>query len=219
MQLEFWEQTDCKFPQVEADSAYRYGCRCPRCRAGHSAARDMSALCRESDCGELRLKGRRYCLRHAPENVNLLKKSKRCEVSCEICSRSHSWYESQLEHLVREDLRELHRKVCSGCRKRYMGAIRSHRLDSDQALRLLTATGCELCGERPGIDKHGRLNLFVDHDHSCCAGPHSCGRCVRGFLCPGCNIRIGHLEKLLESGLDECLAYVGHRPAARLPHS
>lgn len=38
--------------------------------------------------------------------------------------------------------------------------------------------------------------LHVDHDHKCCPGHPSegekaCGRCVRGFLCRGCNVGLG----------------------------
>lgn len=28
-----------------------------------------------------------------------------------------------------------------------------------------------------------RVALSVDHDHACCSGPVSCGKCVRGLLC------------------------------------
>lgn len=31
----------------------------------------------------------------------------------------------------------------------------------------------------------------VDHDHLCCPGPKSCGRCIRGLLCKLCNHAIG----------------------------
>lgn len=44
----------------------------------------------------------------------------------------------------------------------------------------------------------------VDHDHSCCPGIKSCGKCVRGLLCSPCNKGIGHLRDnvlIIESAL------------------
>ena len=34
----------------------------------------------------------------------------------------------------------------------------------------------------------------VDHDHKCCPGERSCGKCVRGLLCFTCNNGIGSLK-------------------------
>lgn len=34
----------------------------------------------------------------------------------------------------------------------------------------------------------------VDHDHSCCSGKTSCGKCVRGLLCNNCNNGLGRFE-------------------------
>jgi hypothetical protein len=46
--------------------------------------------------------------------------------------------------------------------------------------------GCAIClRTSPGV------RLVVDHDHQCCAGLKSCGRCVRGILCNQCNQALG----------------------------
>jgi hypothetical protein len=38
----------------------------------------------------------------------------------------------------------------------------------------------------------------IDHDHSCCQGRKSCGKCNRGLLCRPCNTFIGLAKESLE---------------------
>lgn len=62
---------------------------------------------------------------------------------------------------------------------------------------LLEAQGkaCAMCRE-PFAD--GQV-IFIDHDHACCPDEKSsCGKCVRGLLCLGCNTALGHIEHKYE---------------------
>lgn len=56
-------------------------------------------------------------------------------------------------------------------------------------------------------------DLHVDHDHSCCwKGKHpgtkkSCGDCVRGWLCRGCNMSLGAMKDDIKK-LEGLIAYL-----------
>jgi hypothetical protein len=46
---------------------------------------------------------------------------------------------------------------------------------------------CHICKESK--------KLVVDHNHKCCSGKISCGKCVRGLVCHNCNTLTGFLER------------------------
>lgn len=48
---------------------------------------------------------------------------------------------------------------------------------------------CAIC-----LEPENAKWLAVDHDHSCCRGKNSCGKCVRALLCSKCNQGIGLLQ-------------------------
>lgn len=122
---------------------------------------------------------------------------------CNICSHD-------------KDLTEFHKhpklksgyfptcKVCTRERDRsYYAALspeakrnrvlqRYYKMTVEDYDRLLEAQdyGCAACGESAPEGKY----LKVDHDHACCPGAFTCGKCVRGLLCNACNSMLGHLE-------------------------
>jgi hypothetical protein len=54
---------------------------------------------------------------------------------------------------------------------------------------VLNAGLCQICNRKLDTDKYA-----IDHDHSCCPGQGSCGKCVRGILCGACNRGLGHFR-------------------------
>lgn len=69
----------------------------------------------------------------------------------------------------------------------------------DQYQEMLEAQGgvCAICKQPESVQKDGSVRaLAVDHDHSCCPGDRSCGRCVRALLCNLCNHAVGIIERV-----------------------
>lgn len=72
-----------------------------------------------------------------------------------------------------------------------------YKMSSEQYQKLLEDQNyaCAICGK---ANANGR-KLYVDHDHSCCFGSKSCGKCIRGLLCHKCNSGLGHFDDSVES--------------------
>lgn len=107
-----------------------------------------------------------------------------------------------------------HRAVLAERRARARAAHveRTYSITEEQYQAILAAQGgtCYICRRARGT---GRRRLAVDHDHSCCPGPVSCGRCVRGLLCKPCNRDVlGHLRDDPEA-LQRAIQYLENPPA------
>lgn len=65
---------------------------------------------------------------------------------------------------------------------------------------------CGICLKTP----ENGISLHVDHDHSCCRGQQSCGKCIRGLLCAKCNNAIALLGDDAE-GVNRAMKYLSGR--------
>lgn len=99
------------------------------------------------------------------------------------CSSGEHWV-SPDEFPSSKDTADGLMRRCAACLK-----LSKFKMTLAQYNELLSTQGggCAICG---GVNPNGTA-LAVDHDHTCCPGKRSCGRCTRGLLCGTCNTGIG----------------------------
>lgn len=99
-------------------------------------------------------------------------------------------------------------KKCHGSRqKSYSGKsfgsnLKRYQMTVDDYYEMLADQGgvCKGCKKPETAIYQGQVKSFaVDHDHSCCSGRGSCGKCIRGLLCQRCNLMEGHYRNDIES--------------------
>jgi len=94
--------------------------------------------------------------------------------------------------------------VCKDCTRTtpWANALRKHHAPEWVWEHMVTLGTCmnpacraDLTGTYKRPDNGAYITLLhVDHDHTCCAHATSCGNCIRGVLCQGCNMALGMLR-------------------------
>lgn len=109
------------------------------------------------------------------------------------CGKCHHW--KHVEHFptVRATSDGLGR-TCKPCRADAQ-RLRLYGLDRDQINEMLhhQSHSCAVCGSTFAGDDYR-----IDHDHSCCPGVRTCGRCVRKLLCRHCNTGLGNFNDSID---------------------
>lgn len=79
-----------------------------------------------------------------------------------------------------------------------------YRLRHDNFLQMLKDQN----GKCPLCDNLLKEDYAIDHDHSCCSGRNSCGKCIRGVLCGPCNRALGFFENWYKPNMRAVESYL-----------
>lgn len=118
---------------------------------------------------------------------------------CKDCSNFNQrhWRASNPGRVVtyRRNASEKRDSTAASARRR-LHHLKSYGLTPEAYDAMLLEQGgvCRTCGKP---EPSGR-SLAIDHDHSCCPGKGSCGKCVRSLLCTKCNQGIGQADESIE---------------------
>lgn len=133
-----------------------------------------------------------YCklCRNSNSINSQLTKTKKCSV--DGCTKNN--YSKKMCRVHYERYRRngsIHRKNEISVLKPYRLKEITHRYHIDLDWYKANVMGpCQICKEKPY-----QAPLHIEHDHACCGGAGSCGKCVRGLVCASCNTHIRHWDK------------------------
>lgn len=111
---------------------------------------------------------------------------------CDPCRDAYREYCRDYRARNREKVREADRAYKQKLKDTGREAINHRRwrykVDDDRFQQMLAGQDnvCAICAQ-----PFGAKGPHIDHDHECCPGSRSCGKCVRGLLCWLCNSALG----------------------------
>lgn len=118
-----------------------------------------------------------------PKTLPEMKRTK-THKECRICRKMKVFYDYEAGNTKNHT-------YCSSCRKikGFEANLERYGLTPEQYVEMETKQGgvCAVC-KQPEKEKK---RLSIDHDHQCCFGIKSCGKCVRGLVCTRCNKGMG----------------------------
>lgn len=140
-------------------------------------------------------RGTKYCSDECAETVRKARQAERDKTTlCELCH----------EHYGTTAKKNGGPFICTSCRldlRSVASRLDSHNVSIEWWRLAKDGASCAICDAdiltpipHSGKGSGWRAPLVVDHDHLCCPGQKSCGKCVRGFLCPNCNTAIGFMK-------------------------
>lgn len=95
-------------------------------------------------------------------------------------------------------------------RQKQRAKVRKYRYgitDEDyQQLLVEQHNRCAVCKVDFGT---GAAKINIDHDHNCCSGAKSCGKCLRGLLCSNCVTIAGMVETRFKY-MEDMFVYLTH---------
>ena len=130
----------------------------------------------------------------------------RDEQGRKLCGRCNEWRPED-DYTPSAKARDRLQSWCSPCASDYMTLSR-YGIDRSRVIEMLNEQGgCGICRTLEPRALGFRNGWHVDHDHACCPGDRTCGKCVRGILCSDCNKMIG-LAQDSATRLQQAIAYL-----------
>lgn len=181
--------------------------------AGPSHKVNPARPCKQPGCDGFATYRHQYCEKHERSRDYVKPQGWLGPVTEERCGRCLETFTIQRRQ-VESPATQAWREFCESCRRASpltLHQLRGHNVPLELArtwLRLGDELPCGCCGRQ--LHRKTRSGQpVIDHDHVCCQGQRSCGRCIRGVLCGRCNTDLGVIEATRTTGrLPLLLAYI-----------